>query len=301
MRLPQALVKNVTHVLGDEGRAWLDALPLLLVSCERDYGLTIGPPFELSYNYVAPVTRSDGSDAVLKVSPHGQDFRYELAATRHYDGRGMARLLESDEARGIALLERLRPGTMLVGLDDDDRQTEIAAEIMLKLRRDPPAGSELPTTHDWFSAFAKHRAEHDGGAGPLPRDLFDRGESVYEALLQSSAAPVLLHGDLHHYNILAAERAPWLAIDPHGVIGEPAFEIGAYFGNPSDLLLRTFPERIIERRTHIFADRLGLDRGRIIAWAFAYRMLSAVWSAENEGTRWRGAVGVAQILGAMQK
>lgn len=299
MQLPPALVQHVTHVLGDEGRVWLDALPSLLALCQRDYGLTIGPPFELSYNYVAPVTRADGSEAVLKLSPHGQDFRYELTATRLFDGRGMARLLERDEERGIALLERLRPGRMLVELDDDDRQTEIATDVMLALRREAPAGHGLPTTRDWFLAFEKHRAEHSGRADPLPAGLFERGEATYEALLQSSAPAVLLHGDLHHYNIVSAERAPWLAIDPHGLVGEPAFETGAFFGNPSGLTARPDLRRVLSRRADIFAERLGFDRKRIIAWGFAYQMLSAVWSAENGGTGWHGAASVAEILGSV--
>ena len=299
MRLPDAFIQNVTHVLGDEGRSWLDALPSLVASCARTYDLAIGAPFELSFNYVAPVTRADGSEAVLKLSPHTQDFQHELAATRYFSGKGMARLLESDERLGMALLERVRPGIMLLRLDDDERQTEIAAEVMLELRREPPPNSALPTTRDWFQAFAKHRAEHNGGPGPLPLDVFDGGESTYEQLLQSSAAPVMLHGDLHHYNILSAERAPWLAIDPHGLVGEPAFETGAYLGNPAGLLARLHPERVIARRVHIFAERLGLDLERVIAWGFAFQVLSAVWSAENEGTGWRNAVSVAQLLRSM--
>ena len=299
MQLPDGFVRNVTHVLGARGRAWLDALPDLLAACERDYGLTIGEPFELSYNYVAPVTRADGSEAVLKLSPHGQDFRHELTATRHFNGRGMARLLEADEQRGVALLERLRPGAMLVELDaGDDRQTEIAADLMRELRREPPPDHGLPTTQDWFVAFEKHRVQH-GGAGPLPRAVFERGEATYRQLLESSPAPALLHGDLHHYNILSAQRAPWLAIDPHGLVGDPVFETGAFFGNPSHLLERPNPERTLERRTHILAERLGFDRQRVIAWGIAYQTLSAVWSAENAGTKWGRAVRVAEMLASM--
>ena len=300
MTLPQAFIENVTHALGDRGREWLESLPSLLAWCEREYGVRAGSPFELSYNYVAPVALADGSEAVLKLSPHGEEFRHELRATRYFDGHGMARLLRSDEDRGIALLEQLRPGRMLVELDDDDRQTEIAADVMLQLRREPPADADLPTPRDWFRAFALHRAEHGGGSGPLPRELFERGEATYEALLRSSEPAVLLHGDLHHYNILSAERAPWLSIDPHGLVGEPAFETGAFFGNSFDLLSRRDPARISKRRADILSERLGLDRARVLAWGFAYQMLSAVWSAERGGTGWGRAIGVAEILASMQ-
>ena len=119
-------------------------------------------------------------------------------------------------------------------------------------------------------------------------------------LLRSPEPAVLLHGDLHHYNILSAQRAPWLAIDPHGLVGEPAFETGAFFGNPFDLLDRPDPARILQRRADILAERLMLGRARIVGWGFAYQMLSAVWSAERGGTGWRRAIGVAEILAAMQ-
>src|SRR5438067_6268151 len=162
MNLPEAFVENIAHALGESGREWLENLPSLLEWCEDEYGLRIGAPFELSYNYVAAVTLADGGEAVLKLSPHGEDFRHEVTATRYFDRHGMARLLRSDEERGIALLERLHPGRMLVELRDDDQQTEIAAAVMLQLRREAP-DADLPTPGDWFQAFALHRAEHGGG------------------------------------------------------------------------------------------------------------------------------------------
>ena len=299
MRFPEHFTKNITHVLGDEGRVWIDALPALIAECERNYSLTIGAPFELSYNYVAPVTRADGTEAVLKLSPHGADFRHEVTAIRRFEGKGMVRLLAADEARGVAIIERLVPGTMLVELDDDEQQTAIAADVIRELRREAPLDSGLPTVRDWFIAFAKHRDEYDG-PGPLPREVFERGEDTYRTLLESSSSSILLHGDLHHYNVLRAERAPWLAIDPHGLTGDPVFEVGAYFGNPAGLLQRPNTRQVIERRADIFAERLGYDRKRIVAWGFAYQTLSAVWSAERGGTNWRGAMAVAEILGAMK-
>jgi streptomycin 6-kinase len=300
MHLPDEFVRNIEHVLGDRGRAWIDALPDLLDACARDYTLTLGEPFELSYNYVTRATRADGTEIVLKLSPHGEDFRREVIATRHYGGHGMARLLDADVDRGVALLERLTPGAMLVDLDADDAtQTEIAADVMRELLREPPPDHGLPTPRDWFVAFDKHRAEY-GGAGPLPRRIFEQGEAAYRELLASSGARALLHGDLHHYNILSAQRAPWLAIDPHGLVGDPVFEVGAFFGNPFDLLDRPDPARLLERRTHILAERLGFDRQRVIAWGLAYQVLSAVWSAENGGTNWRRAVGAAGLLASMR-
>jgi streptomycin 6-kinase len=300
MLVSEEFEQNLAHVLGEAGRAWIDRLPALLAECAREYGLTIGEPFGLSYNYVAPVTLADGSEAVLKLSPHGQDFRYELRATELFGGHGMARLLASDAQRGFALLERLRPGVMLVTLDAEDAgKTEIAAGVLLELRRDAPPDHGLPTAGDWFSAFAKHRAEY-GGAGPLPKPLFERGEATYADLLASyDGPPALLHGDLQHYNVLSAGRAPWLAIDPHGLVGEPAFDTGALFGNPMDVADRPDLQAVVKRRADILSERLALDRQRVVAWGLAYQVLSAVWSAENGGTRWGHAIRVAEALASI--
>ena len=77
------------------------------------------------------------------------------------------------------------------------------------------------------------------------------------------APPVVLHGDLHHFNILAAERQPWLAIDPKGVVGEPVYETGALLRNPwPDLLSLPDPGRILARRVDQLAEELGFDRAR---------------------------------------
>ncbi len=93
------------------------------------------------------------------------------------------------------------------------------------------------------------------------------------SLLASTTAPVVLHGDLHHDNLLRAERAPWLAIDPKGFMGEAGFEIAAFLRNPAPR-----PLAVLSRRVDILTDLLGLDRGRVREWCFAEAMLNATWS-----------------------
>jgi streptomycin 6-kinase len=102
-------------------------------------------------------------------------------------------------------------------------------------------------------------------------------------------AEVLLHGDLHHDNLLAAERAPWLAIDPKGVLGEPVWEIAPFLYNR----LRPRPEaewgRLIRRRAERLAELLGLDRRRVFACAAVRSALSAWWMLEEGGVLEREA------------
>ncbi|GAA2601658.1 hypothetical protein GCM10010399_35540 [Dactylosporangium fulvum] len=117
--MSSAFVANVVGNWGSAGRRWLDALPSTLAGICAEWGLVAGPPFELSFHYVAPVTCSDGTPAVLKLGVPGADsLRFEAAALAAFDGRGAVRLLRADVARAALLLERVTPGTRLRPVDD---------------------------------------------------------------------------------------------------------------------------------------------------------------------------------------
>jgi streptomycin 6-kinase len=175
----------------------------------------------------------------------------------------------------------------------------IAAGIMQQLWRQPPSEHPFPTVADWGKAFQRHRAEHGGTAGPLPKAIFERGERLHYALDASSGTRVLLHGDLHQGNILAAGRQPWLAIDPKGIVGDPAYETAPLLLNLwDDLYQVSDPAQILSQRVSWLADDLRVERERVRLWGIARLVLSAVWSAENNGTGWKRAIELAELLDA---
>ncbi len=130
----------------------------------------------------------------------------------------------------------------------------------------------------------------------MPARLVEEAEAHFDELLASQAEPVLLHGDLHHFNILAARRQPWLAIDPKGVVGEPAYDVGALLHNPVGLLEAPRPGGILERRVEILTKELGLDRARVRGWALAQAVLAAYWGLEDSGRVWEEALVFAELL-----
>jgi streptomycin 6-kinase len=269
---------------GEEGIAWLERLPDVLAECERRWNITIGPPFNLSFNYVAPAVRADGTgtQVVVKVCSLTDEFPQQPEALRLVDGHGMVRLLEIDTTEEIMLLERLLPGTMLLEVEDDEMTTSCAASVMQKIWRPVPENHPFKTIQQWGKGFERLRQFYAGGTGPFPEALVERAETLYRELSASMAEPVLLHGDLHHENILSAEREPWLAIDPKGVVGEAVYETGAWLRNPMPQLLDLpFPGRILARRIDQFSEQLGFERARIRDWALAQAMLSAWWSVED--------------------
>lgn len=299
--VPETFARTIAEVHGAAGVDWLARLPMLLEECARHWSLTIQPPFApLTYNYVAPARRADGVEVVVKAGVPHRELLSEMAALRFYDGRGMVQLLDADADRGIMLLERLRPGTPLTYLEDDEQATVIAARVMRELWRPAPPTHAFSTVADWAAGMGRMRAHFDGGTGPLPTPLVERAERLFAELLATMDAPVVLHGDLHHDNILAATREPWLAIDPKGIVGEPAYEVGALLHNPLPRILDVpDPKRLFARRVDLLTEELGFERERILGWGVAQAVLSAWWTVEDHGYGWEPAIACAEILAAL--
>jgi streptomycin 6-kinase len=225
-----------------------------------------------------------------------------MTALEHYQGRGIVHLLESSPQEGVMLLERLRPGVPLAEVDDDEAATRITAGVMRELWVPAPADPDgrLCTAVKWARGLGRLRQVFNGGTGPFPARLVEQAERLFANLLSSSGPQMLLHGDLHHWNILSAARSPWLALDPKGLIGEAEYEVGALTRN-------RWPEnadkadlrRQADRRLAIFSEILGFDRQRLLNWCMAQAVLSAWWSYEDHQRVEEGMLFFSSVLSEM--
>jgi streptomycin 6-kinase len=296
--LAHGLANTIVNLYGTRGSEWLQRLPVLIAECERRWSIAVMAPLDcLTFNYVAPAVGADGQEMILKLGVVNPELLTEIEALRLFDGRGSVQLLAADPDQGALLLERLRPGTPLSTLADDERATSIAAGVMRQLWRPVPAGHPFPSVARWAAGLGRLRARFGGTTGPLPQTLVEQAEALFGELLSSMDELLLLHGDLHHDNILAAGRQPWLAVDPKGVVGEPAYEVGALLRNPWPRLLDLpRPGRILARRVDQLAEELELDRARIVAWGVAQAVLSAWWCLEDGYVGWEYAIRCAELL-----
>ncbi len=301
--VPEHFARRIVAMYQAQGAEWLQRLPAIIAECTERWSLEVLPPFApLSYNYVAPAVQGDGSAVVLKVGMPHPELLTEMAALRLYDGRGIVALLHSDRELGAMVLERLSPGVPLADHPDDEQSMIIAAEVMRQLWQPVPAEHPFPHVADWAAGLGDLRQQFGGTTGPLPSRLVETAETLFRELIGSMAEPMLLHGDLHHWNIVTAERQPWLALDPKGVVGEPAYEVGALLRNPIPYFLaKPNPAGLLARRVDLLSELLGFDRQRIVAWALAQAVLAAWWSLDDNGEGADAWIACAELFAGMHR
>lgn len=253
----------------------------------------------MSMNYIEFTTTATGEAVALKVGvPHAELFT-EMEALCLYDGRGAARLLDADRELGAILMQHLQPGTMLWQLGNNRRETRIATSVMSVLPVPVPSTHGFPTFSRWVErAFRLTRTEWDPQE-LMPRDLIDRAEKAFREIERNTTGDVVLHGDLHHENVLLDDRSGWIAIDPKGVIGPPCLEVGRFVQNqlPSGLPAER-REEIVRERVHILSAELGYTRETVAASALVDCVLSHCWCFEDDGisANWHDGIDLARML-----
>lgn len=190
-----------------------------------------------------------------------------------WSGDGAARIIASEG--DALLLERSKGSGSLAALASagcDDEASRIICAVVARLHargdKPPPGLTPLPR---WFQGLEAATERHGG--------ILAIAATAARELLATPRDVRVLHGDIHHGNILDFGQRGWLAIDPKGLIGERGFDYANLFCNP-DLQTAAEPERFV-RRVKLVADIAGLERERLLQWILAWAGLSAAWHIED--------------------
>lgn len=274
------LKDTISLVHGDVGKQWWQHLPQFLENLARTQGLTLLTPFEhLSFNYVLPVLGSRGEEWVLKVSVPHDEFSREINALKHFNGRGSVRLIAANSEEGWMLMERLLPGTRLVDVLDEQQAIPIAVSVMQHLWAPVTEPQLFIPLEEWLRSLEKLNTQ-ESLQQLVKKKLRDFVISRAKELLSNQGEPVLLHGDLHHYNILQ-HKSEWLAIDPKGIIGEREFEIGAFLRNPFCVVEDPLETKELARNLDWVIDLTAFNRERVLSWCIIQAILCVCWYAED--------------------
>ncbi|MBM7092607.1 aminoglycoside phosphotransferase family protein [Streptomyces sp. NPDC014603] len=272
--VPPGLAAAQIRFNKEAGRAFVTALPRLTASFVERWELRVtGRPLHGVSALVVPVDRADGTPAMLKLQIRDHESEGEPVALRAWDGDGAVRLLDHDEPTGTMLLERLDSSRMLSRVASPRDGVLVIARLLARLHATPaPAGLRR--------------------LGDIARRMLERTPPVLERIADPEARRVvadcaaavrevagepgdrLLHWDLHDENVLAADRAPWLAIDPKPLAGDPGFDLWPALGN-------NFDADDVAWRFDAMTDVLGLDRERARAWTYGRVLQNCLWETEE--------------------
>jgi streptomycin 6-kinase len=265
-------------------RSWLADLPGEVGRVAAQWGLEVGSPYQPGgvTAWVAPARDAQGRCVVLKLvwaggDPTRDEGRHEADGLRLWSGSGAVRLLdvaETGPSRAL-LLERCEPGTTLAEAMAPDSQHEVLAALLRRIWITPPVDHpfrSLASMCAWWADSAERRLQSAARPGTpaqqrlsaLDAGIVREGLEMFRRLPLDGAAPVLVCTDLHAGNILAAQREPWLMIDPKPYVGDPTYDPLQHMLNcPGQLAAdpRGFVARI--------AALLDLDRERLRDWLFA--------------------------------
>lgn len=268
--------QTIILLYGEQGEQWLEELPLHVSRYAQYWGLTELQPVEnLSFNYVMTGMQGD-RPIVLKMSyPRPEGLKNEPQALRAFDGHGMVKLI--DETEGALLCNRLIPGKLLSQLfpHDDDRATQIFITVMRRIHT-----GQTGIDYSRFIGIEQLLCALDQSYD-IPNRYLVKARAVRDYLCSTSQNLILLHGDLHHDNILS-HGSDWVAIDPKGIVGEPLCEVAPFIHNPHVRFLEQKDyEAIIKRRLSLLVQASVGSKDRLIAWCFVQNLVRWIWMIED--------------------
>jgi streptomycin 6-kinase len=268
--IPPQLADAVDEDDYPERLQWLDALPGVVETIATSWELELGEPYLPGGQcaWVAPARNAVGEELVLKVGWRHREAEHEADALRFWKGNGAVRCFRTEalDDTTALLLERCTPGHRLNSSLPEPQQDVIIAGLLRRLWSQQPQGAQpfgllQDMCAQWSEWFELDYASDSRGVDP---GLAREGIGALRELPVTARSAVLLCTDLHAGNVLAAEREPWLVIDPKPFIGDPAFDPVQHMLN-CDQRLTSDPVGLARR----MADLLELDRERVTRWLFA--------------------------------
>lgn len=266
--------QNIVSIYGNKGEQWLDDLPDITSKIAKEHNISsLSPVDNMTFNYVASGYQND-KPIILKIGLNSKALAKETHCLRAFSNHAAVGVIAHDN--NMIIMERSVPGTTLKEYfpAKDIEATTIFCSVLNELH-----SANVPDKHDFY--HVKDLLKTLDNNLDIPDSILSKSRRLRDNLLSSTDKEVLLHGDLHHDNILK-HGDEWLVIDPKGFIGDPAFEPAAYLCNPiPELLHEDNAKQIVSDRIKLCAEKLEIPEQRIKDWLYVKSVLCWAWSLED--------------------
>ena len=275
------LAQNAVNILGKNGKKWIANLPSTIQLLADYWKLTnIVPVNNMSYHYVALATCNNSRAVVVKIGFETKVTAAEKRALTYFGNNNVSiQLIDYHAKYNALLLEQAIPGNSLKSFypNDDKFVIDCYVDTVRKLLNKSPLNLDgFCHISDWLKKLDQFKSDK------LPQDLLGKAIKLKNELLASITEEKLLHGDLHHDNILKHNDS-WLVIDPKGIIGETEFEMAAFdFIHATELTDLVKANKLFHERVQSIAEKSDLNANRIKEWVFVRLVLSAAWYIESK-------------------
>lgn len=293
--------KNIESIYQEKGRNWLADLPVLIEGLKLSWNLSdIIPVENMTYNYVAKAKQDNTRCVVLKISCNAKLLADEIKMLQHFENNGAVKVIAYNSECSAALLQQAIPGTSLKSLypQNVDKVMEIYVDVVRKLHRQVATENKHSYTSQYTYRNVKEwLATLDNITSPLlPAELMGKAIQLKRELLNTTSEEKILHGDLHHDNIIQ-DRHAWRVIDPKGIVGELGFEIAAFdFIHQSELENNLDIPSLFKKRIEKFSHKSELEATRLAKWVYVRLMMSAAWFVEDQGDPEQAIALAGQLL-----
>lgn len=166
---------------------------------------------------------------ILKIGRPSPQTDTEVQTLKEYGGGDFCRLYQADTPKGVLLLERIIPGIQLRQEPCLNKRLDVFCGLWSRMHMEPADKAAYPTYMEWVSGATEYLKGIRGQELLYGKML--KAEQICRSLCEQYPGELLLHGDLHHDNILLDENNRYRIIDPKGVIGAAVFDIPRFVLN----------------------------------------------------------------------
>lgn len=283
--------KNIISIYGVKGKEWLKQLPEIISQIASKYQLkNLIPASNMNFNYVT-FGYQNSKQIALKLSLDNALLLNEIDYLKSTQQHGAITLLYYN--KNMMIMEQAQPGITLKEMfpNNDKDATIICCSLIKKLHT-----AKIRKNHN-FKSIKELLKVLDKDL-TIPKDILLKARSLRDNLLITTTQEVLLHGDLHHENILKHNNE-WIAIDPKGFIGDPAFDIAGYLYNPIPKLPEhNNAQKIIKDRIKLCSELLSIPEQKIYNWMYVKVVLCWAWTLEGPCniTCWKKIINLLDTL-----